>query len=63
MLDVGWIGVKDPYPESRVLTTPGRGCYPDERVKTEIRISKSETNLKFECSNALNNKITGADCK
>jgi len=40
----------------RLWITPGRGCSTVERVKSEIRISKSETNLKFECSNAKNNQ-------
>ena len=33
---------------------PGRGCFTVEPVKSEIRISKSETNSKFECSNVQN---------
>jgi len=33
----------------RLWVTPGRGCFTVERVK-------SETNLKFECSNAKNNQ-------
>jgi len=41
---------------ARLWVTPGRGCFTVERVKSEIRISKSETNLKFECSNAQNNQ-------
>jgi len=41
---------------ARLWVTPVRGCFTVERVKSEIRISKSETNLKFECSNAQNNQ-------
>ncbi len=40
----------------RLWVTPGRGYFTVERIKSEIRISKSETNLKFECSNAQNKK-------
>ncbi len=41
---------------TRLWVTPGRGCFTVEQVKYEIRISKSETNPKFECSNAQNNQ-------
>jgi len=54
--------MKNQYPEVNILAqrvrlwvTPGRRCFTIERVKSEIRISKSETNLKFECSNVKNN--------
>jgi len=40
---------------ARLWVTPGRGYFTVERVKSEIRISKSETNIKFERSNEQNN--------
>jgi hypothetical protein len=45
-----------PGGRARLWVTPGRRYFTVERVKSEIRISKSETNLKFECSNAQNNQ-------
>ena len=41
---------------TRLWVTPVRGWFTVEPVKSEIRISKSETNIKFECSNDQNKK-------
>ena len=40
----------------RLWVTPVRGWFTVEPVKSEIRISKPETNPKFECSNVQNNQ-------
>ena len=41
---------------TRLWVTPVRGWFTVEPVKSEIRISKPETNPKFECSNVQNNQ-------
>jgi hypothetical protein len=41
---------------TRLWVTLGRGYSIAERVKSEIRISKSETNIKFECPKPQNNQ-------
>jgi hypothetical protein len=44
----------NPASEDQASVTPGRGHFTVERAKYETRISKSETNIKFECSKVQN---------
>jgi len=53
-----WMGTKyeESLPGGQGFGLPMEGILPVQRVKHEIRILKSETNPKFECSNARNNQ-------
>jgi hypothetical protein len=47
--------VKNPAPKNLTLSQPQEGDFFVERVKSDIRVSKSETNPKFELSITENN--------